>query len=250
MTLGDFMKYHETVNIYVSTIKTLQAQLPSNYEPIQAGGALNSPLCYIRDDSGQNISHKNKTYCELTVLYWMWKNQQYDITGLTHHRRFFFNQCMFPHILRVNEIHSILRKHDIIIPKAISVGQGVESQYKKAHIGADYDLCREVVGTMTPEYLPSFDKNSTSLYLHPYNMLITRASVLNDYCSFLFPLLERLEKQIDVDSRIPYQQRVFGFLAERLFQVWLLKNQHLKSIELPVYNLDKSIIKQKRKEIL
>ena len=30
------------------------------------------------DNTGDNISRKNRKYCELTVQYWAWKNEQAD----------------------------------------------------------------------------------------------------------------------------------------------------------------------------
>ncbi len=240
------MIINETARIYVSTVKNIEAKLPDYYEPIQAGSVWNHETSYMGDDTGQNISYKNSKYCELTVLYWIWKNQSHDIMGLTHHRRFFFNKKMVPHILNIKEIHRALKKYEMIIPKPISVGRGIEFQYQQAHKKEDYDLCREIIIEEYPEYISYFDKNSQLPYLHPYNMLITRRKILDDYCSFLFPILEKLENQIDVSTRDSYQQRAIGFLAERLFQVWLLKHEQLKSIEFPVYNLEQPIAKQKK----
>ena len=45
------------------------------------------------------------------------------------------------------------------------------------------------------------------------------------YCEWLFHILLKLECQIDISNYDVYQKRVFGFLAERLFNVWLVKNQ-------------------------
>ena len=44
------------------------------YFPIHVGRALSqNNLDITGDDTGENISEKNSSYCELTGLYWAWK---------------------------------------------------------------------------------------------------------------------------------------------------------------------------------
>ena len=58
--------------------------------PIQGGRAIHPPIDGIMgDNSGDNISDKNKEYCELTVQYYVWKNIDADAYGFCHYRRFF-----------------------------------------------------------------------------------------------------------------------------------------------------------------
>lgn len=53
---------------------------------------------YCYDDVGDNISIKNNTYCELTGLYWMWKNCKDEYKGLVHYRRFFTSNSLSANI--------------------------------------------------------------------------------------------------------------------------------------------------------
>ncbi|MDE6317640.1 MAG: DUF4422 domain-containing protein, partial [Muribaculaceae bacterium] len=62
------------------------------YMPIQVGKALHPEinLGFQCDNTGDNISEKNASYCELTALYWAWKNlKEVDYIGLCHYRRYF-----------------------------------------------------------------------------------------------------------------------------------------------------------------
>ena len=60
------------------------------YLPLHVGKAGKSlELGFQGDDTGDNISEKNPEYCELTGLYWAWKNLDADYIGLSHYRRYF-----------------------------------------------------------------------------------------------------------------------------------------------------------------
>ena len=62
------------------------------YVPIQVGFGsqiFNNNKPILRDDNGFNISNRNKNYCELTAIYWIWKNCHHDYIGVDHYRRHF-----------------------------------------------------------------------------------------------------------------------------------------------------------------
>ena len=57
-----------------------------------------------------------------------------------------------------------------------------------------------------------------------FNMFVMRRDLLNEYCEWLFAVLSELEKRLDISSFDVYQSRVFGFVGERLLDVWLETN--------------------------
>ena len=76
------------IKVFVVSHKKLMLELPSGYSVISVGKLNDDPTVLYHDNEGDNISRKNKNYCELTALYWIWKNYKCDITGLVHYRRY------------------------------------------------------------------------------------------------------------------------------------------------------------------
>lgn len=73
-------------------------------------------------------------------------------------------------------------------------------------------------------------------YTHGGNMFIMKRELMNDYCEFLFTVLSEAEKKVVVSEADPYQSRVFGFLAERLLNIWLW-HKNLRIYEAQVLEL-------------
>ncbi len=160
-------------------------------------------LPYQRDDEGDNISSKNKYYCELTGLYWAYKNLHADYIGLCHYRRY----------LKLDRIS--VADHEAILPKKRHYYiETVSSQFRHAH-GDGLDLTREVISDLYPEYLDAFDRQMKKRSLHLFNMFVMRYDIFAGYCDFLFKVLEELEK------RIGNRERIYGFIGERLLDVYI-----------------------------
>ena len=235
---------NENIKIYVATHKRAQFPDCGIYVPIRVGSALNDEnFGFVRDDTQDNISKKNKSFCELTAIYWIWKNDKSDIVGLTHYRRYFFKNFLSNNLnntLDENSIKRILKKFDIIVPnKTIIIKHNNIGSWKNVHHIKDYELCREIISDRHPDYLDSFDKFSKSKTLHLCNMFICSKKYFDDYCTWLFDILFELEKRVDISSYDEYNKRLFGFLSERLFNVWLDKNKNLKIKRKIVFNTDR-----------
>ena len=97
----------------------------------------------------------------------------------------------------------------------------VRSQYEHAHCKSDLDEAERVVKEMYPPYAESFSKVMNRKKLHILNMFVMKKNLFDTYCAWLFAILSELEKRIELIGRSVYEKRVFGFLAERLFNVWL-----------------------------
>lgn len=238
----------KNVKVYIATHK--KANLPElkEYVPIQVGAEGKEKLGYITDNTGENISNKNSNFCELTATYWIMKNDNSDIVGLTHYRRYFFNNIFsnsFKNIIHKEKIIKILNNYDIIVPKKYKLGVTVEKQYSQIHNIEDLMKCGEIIKNKNPEYSEAFDKVLKKRKIYTYNMFISRKKVFDDYYKWLFDILFEAEKIIDISNYDNYNKRVYGFLSERLFNVWIEKNKdNLKIKEMPVYNSEEKIIKQ------
>lgn len=131
----------------------------------------------------------------------------------------------------------LLQDHDVIVPVPVRLKTSVEERYMQMHVASDWEKLKRIIEVQQPDYLAAFEQlaNGRSMYL--YNMFVGRTELMHRYAKWLFPILESLETQIDISDRDTFQKRVFGFLAERLFNVFLIKHTELKVLHLPVVQL-------------
>lgn len=232
--------------IYITTHKKVDLHPLDGYKLLQVGAALHPSIGYLADNSGSSISEKNRNYSELTGLYWIWKNRSNEnLLGLVHYRRFFFKPFS-KNIIQYNEIKSLMKNYDIILPqKTVMFKKTVKENYRDKHHLRDLMLCGEIIKDKYPEFYESFLRVLGSHSYYAFNMFVMNNELLNEYATWLFSILFELDARIDITKYDDYNQRVFGFLSERLFNVWLLKNSSLRIKELPVYNTEKSLLKQK-----
>jgi hypothetical protein len=227
------------------------------YLPIQVGKAIsNYDLDIQGDNTGDNISEKNKSFCELSALYWAWKNiktlyPELKYVGLCHYRRYLsfdktnknysmINVPDIPDMYSYNDIiHHYLQKYQIILPKRCIYPYNISIDYSIAHHSDDYRTIKQIVHELYPEYDDSFlficeHNNKASLC----NIFITHYSYFVNYCEWLFKILFEAEKRINITNYTDVQKRVFGYLAERLLNVYVFHNK-LKALYNPIYFLNK-----------
>lgn len=214
----------------IATHKLTHMPADDIYLPVRVGNALSDEdYNYQGDDEGCNISKKNPYFCELTALYWGWKNLKNEYIGLVHYRRFFSvkkNIWKYSSVLNRREIEEILSTSDVVLPKKRNYYiETIYSHYMHTHNLEHLEITRDILCLKYPEYVSSFDKIMKCRSAHMFNMLIMKKDILNNYCEWLFDVLFVLEKEIDVSCLAPFDARLFGRISELLLDVWIDKNK-------------------------
>ena len=232
--------------IYIATHKKFNVPNLNGYCALQVGAEGKEKYGYLRDNIGNHISGKNANYCELTGLYWIWKNTDDSYKGLVHDRRYFGRNnlsnkisdiCSYEHLL------NCLKSVDIVLPYVEYFKQNAKEEIL-LHCCTEeiFDKLRQIIETKYPDYIETYDRYFNENKASLFNMLFCKREIFDAYCEWLFSILFVLEKQVDLAKLNTYQQRLYGFLSERLLNVWVIKNKlvvkHLPVIhmELPVFD--------------
>lgn len=212
----------ETVKILIACHKPDSSIRKDDiYMPIQVGKALNPELNlgFQCDNTGDNISDKNNSYCELTALYWAWKNlKNVDYIGLAHYRRY-FKMEMTP-----QNIINILRRNDIICIKDQVYPISVYRQLVYLLTMEDVDIMIDTLLELHPEMkqviIDYFYRNNKFSQL---NMMIANWEIFDHYCSFIFPILNRIENRL-LPHKYVRLVRILGYMSEALLGLWIRYN--------------------------
>ena len=176
-------------------------------------------------NTGENISKLNASFCELTGLYWAWKNLKTDYIGLVHYRRHFCikkNKELWKSILDYEQLKVYLKKVKVFTPtKRRYYIETLYSHYKHTHYSVQLDETRKIIEERYPEYITSYNRVLKHTYGYMFNMMIMEKTCLSEYCSWLFDILFELRKKIDMPALSSYQGRFYGRVSEILFNVWL-----------------------------
>lgn len=222
------------INIIVATHKKYKMPEDEIYLPIQVGSEGKEELGYQKDNQGDNISLKNSYYCELTSLYWAWKNLDADYIGLSHYRRHFTCSNKIPKneddkfevLLNKQQVEKLLEKTDIILPKKRKYYiENLYDHYKHTMHGETLDETRKIIEEQCSEYLVEFDNLQKRTSAHMFNMFIMKREYLDKYCEWMFNILFELEKRIDPKQYDSFHARYLGRISELLLDIWINTNK-------------------------
>lgn len=213
----------------------------SIYLPLHVGKTGKDDLGYQGDDTGENISEQNAYFSELTGLYWAWKNLPHKYLGLIHYRRFFSVKTASERrknpqetlYLTHQEADELLNKYNVIVPKRRNYYiETLYSHYANTLHAEHLNITREIIAEKCGQFLESFDSVMKQRSGYMFNMFIMSRELVDNYCSWLFPILFELGKRIPAEQYSAFHARFYGRVSELLFNVWL--KQYSKTMPLKI----------------
>ena len=224
--------------------------LPPLWQPIQCGTALSSQIRgAIFDNTGDNISIKNREYCELTAHYFAWKNIGADYYGFCHYRRFFCaDDSIKKPYLALKKItnrkmigneafwRQLISEVEIIAPKSENMGLSVREHYctSKYHYAEDLELFLHILCEQVPKLAETAENYLSQDRQYFCNMFIMDKEHFYEYCEMLFPVLGKFDQRKKLHGN--YQSdRTNGYLGEIFTGIYLnyCRNNGAKIKELP-----------------
>lgn len=259
------------IRIYVCTQKPVNVPDNPLFQPIQVGAALMEEDIegYLRDDGGENISGRNGEYCELTAQYWAWKNVDCDYYGFFHCSGYLSfcpeswngedttEDLLLPRTAAkhglddAEQMRALITAYDLVTVRETSldmtVWQHYEENAKKYHHIEDLQTTLDVIKETAPQFVEAAREYLDQKKASFGNMFIMKKTLFHDYCAWLFPILEEVEKRIDRTHWGVHENRMPAFLAEHLYGIyltWLKKETEIRTKALPMVSFRIQDIKQ------
>lgn len=210
----DVIKVYMAKSIYDKRLIN-NYQYPSYIVPIQVGRCLtDKQICEVGDNVGEHISQKNPNYSELTATYYVWKNVHTRYKGICHYRRIL--------MLNAEDIDKIYNSDvDVLLPLPFLCQDDAEIQYGRYISKEDMELVWKVLKEFNDlEYAKAYTLLHGK-YLYNYNILIAKEAVFNQYCAWLFPRLQKIEK-LSYERNGKRLDRFIGYIGEILTSFYFM----------------------------
>lgn len=212
----------------------------------------------LGDNTGENISELREKFCELTVQYWAWKNEEADYYGLCHYRRY----LSFTDIVKTNDVfncavestinekmykkYNLLRdfmteeisKYDVISIVPYILKKNKARKIKNIYSSLEQnptvfpieavDLFIDIFKKKYPDYAIDVDEYFKGVVWRGFNCYILKKDYFNEYSSMLFDILFELNDSLDTSLYNQEQMRVIGYMGEAAFGIYYHHLQRIK----------------------
>lgn len=201
--------------------------VPDYVFPIQVG----ADCCDVRvadlsDNTGEHISGRNGNYCELTALYWMWKNKLSANGTADGEAGQYYGLCQYRRGFDFKE-DDLLRLADndvdVVLPYPLPYEPNIHAHHERYIKDVDWKAMLQALDELQPAYGEAFPEILNQQYLYNYNVILAKKSVLRDYCAWLFPILKRTE-ELSVPKGSERSDRYLGYMGETLETLYFMKN--------------------------
>lgn len=202
-------------------------ELPDCMVPIQVGVELcDSRISDFQDNIGDNISKKNDNYCELTALYWIWKNRLLNIGRGNASKNQYYGLAQYRRILLLDKddmLRLLDNDVDVVLPYPMPYEPNISAHHMRYLKDSDWNALLTALNELQPKYAQYLPKLLEQKYLYNYNIVLAKKFVLNEYCEWLFPILERVE-EISLPPANERHDRYIGYMGETLETLYFLRN--------------------------
>ena len=194
-------------------------------QEIQAGAALTEQaLCDIRDNTGDNISDKNRDFSECSAIYWVWKNApEKEDTGLLHYRRHL--DISEGELLRLMEEGTDLLN---TIP-CLMYPSNMYFFVSKFIYEYDWLLMMKCIREQKPEYYLTARQFEKGHFYHANNIFIMRTEWFDKMCDFVFPVLLEIDRHY-TERNFEREDRYAGYPVEALYSIFIM--HHAKEMRI------------------
>lgn len=231
----------EKYKVYCCTHVNTQCFNDPLYTLLHTGKAYDGKDFKIQgDDTGDNISCYKDIFDGLcTGLYWVWKNTNHEYTGLCSYRGYLSYDGKAPVGLKDAKELFEVRQVDFIASRCewpLSEREMLKKYWSSLfyhNLHDPYEYLREAIGRVAPGYLKAFDYAYNRNLLNTRHTFITRRPLLEDYCEWVFTVIEEFRKVLIEKHYEILRNRFFGWFIELLERVWLINNS-INVLELPL----------------
>lgn len=236
-------KDSDKIKIFISMHEKFYSPKNKLFAPIQVGTELSMEKFdgMLHDNEGDNISEKNKMYCELTAQYWAWKNMpELEYYGFFHYRRYLsFNPIQMEHyenivyrdwcdektidelMLKEDIMTKLISSYDVIYPQENPIGGDTIYEHWCKHLEKrDIDTLVNVILELYPNFYELTREVLNSKQAIHCNMFIMKKKYFVQYSEWLFSILEECEKRLDFSDYNTEKLRTLGHMAERLCAIY------------------------------
>ncbi|WP_160119936.1 DUF4422 domain-containing protein [Rhodovarius lipocyclicus] len=249
-------KAPDDLKIYIVSKNSIGFPAERHFQPIQGGRALTTTILpgTVGDDSGDSISAFNEYYAEVSSMYWVWKNApKSKYVGFFHYRRFLnFGAPLCPeaHWSERNfydfspesierfgwsekAIMDAIGDADVALPFREVITRppqwdqpcSLYTHYRNAHLSRDINLAMQGMRELYPHEYAGYEETLYGQMGYFCHMYVMRWEIFDAYMTWLFSILFYVQERIDTSAEVygpsSGQTRMLGFIAERIFNVFL-----------------------------